>query len=339
MRSLLSRSRTARSVYMSQAMKALLTADNVSFAYHDRRVLQDVSLVIGAGEFVGVIGANGSGKTTLLRVLLGLLPTTTGEVRLGDAPLGTLTRREIALRAALVQQDTRIDSAFTGREIVAMGRTPYLGRFTPETLADKEAIKRAMSATETEDFAGRLVTELSGGERQRVQLARALAQDTEVMLLDEPTANLDLAHQFEALRLIRHVTRQGKAALAAIHDLSLAARFCDRLLLLSDGNIVAAGEPADVVTESNLARFFALRARVRRDEETGLAIFPLGAIRNSEVPERKREDHEGVRGCSESPSPRYSGERGWGEGEASAGFGPPPPTPEYRGEGSKWNSL
>jgi iron complex transport system ATP-binding protein len=264
-------------------MKPLLTTDGISFAYDSRLILQDVSMVVGSGEFVGLIGANGSGKTTLLRVLLGLLSPTTGEVRLCGAPLGSLTRREVALRATMVQQDTRVDFAFTGREIVAMGRTPYLGRFTPETRADKEAIKLAMHATETEDFAERFVTELSGGERQRVHLARALAQDTEVILLDEPTANLDLAHQFEALHLILNVTRQGKAALAAIHDLSLAARFCDRLLLLSNGKIVAAGRPADVVTESNLAQFFALRARVRRDEETGgLLISPLGASRKCE---------------------------------------------------------
>jgi iron complex transport system ATP-binding protein len=238
---------------------------------------------VAAGEFVGLIGANGSGKTTLLRVLLGLLPMAAGEVRLGGTLLHLLSRREIALRAAMVQQESRIDFAFTVREIVAMGRTPYLGRFTPQTIVDKEAIARAMRETETEDFAERLVTELSGGERQRVHLARALAQETNVILLDEPTANLDLAHQFEALQLIRKVTRQGKGALAAIHDLALAARFCDRLLLLSAGEIVAAGLPAEVVTECNLAKFFSLKARVRRDEETGgLLIIPIGAIENRE---------------------------------------------------------
>jgi iron complex transport system ATP-binding protein len=271
---------------MSQAMKPLLTADKISFAYGDRRVLDEVSLAVGAGEFVGVIGANGSGKTTLLRALLGLLPAT-GEVRLCGAPLDSLTRREIALRATMVQQDTRIDFAFTGREVVAMGRTPHLGRFTPETIVDKKAITLAMSMTETEEFGKRLVTELSGGERQRIHLARALAQNTEIILLDEPTANLDLLHQFEALDLIMKVTRQGKAALAAIHDLALATRFCDRLLLLAGGEIVAAGRPVEVVTESNLAQFFALRARVRPDEETGgLVIFPLGTTKKetSSVP-------------------------------------------------------
>lgn len=257
-------------------MSALLTAREISFAYNGRRVLNGVSLDVSAGEFVGLIGANGSGKTTLLRVLLGLLTAAAGDVTLCDYALASLGRREIARRATLVQQDTRVDFAFTAREIVAMGRTPYLGRFTPEGEADRAAIERAMRETETDSFASRPVTELSGGERQRVHLARALAQETRVILLDEPTANLDLTHQFEALQLVRDFTRAGRAALAAIHDLSLAARFCDRLLLLSEGRIAADGPPVEVINESNLARHFGLRARVKRDEETdSLIVYPF----------------------------------------------------------------
>jgi cobalamin transport system ATP-binding protein len=262
-------------------MGALLTAQNLSFAYDGRPVLKEVSLAVEGGEFVGLIGANGSGKTTLLRVLLGLLPAT-GAVRLCGDSLKSLDRREVAKRATMAPQDTRLDFAFTAREIVAMGRTPYLGRFRPESVSDKEAIARAMRETDTEELAERPVTELSGGERQRVHLARAFAQETRVVLLDEPTANLDLTHQYEALELVREFTQSGGAALAAIHDLSLAARFCDRLLLLSEGKIVAAGLPAEVITESNLARHFALRARVRRDEETGgLIVYPLGSNSSS----------------------------------------------------------
>ncbi|HZF37985.1 MAG TPA: ABC transporter ATP-binding protein [Blastocatellia bacterium] len=171
-------------------MSVLLTAQNLSFAYDGRPVLNGVSLAVEAGEFVGLIGANGSGKTTLLRVLLGLL-LTSGEVKLCDEPLKSLDRRAIATRATMVHQDTRVDFAFTAREIVAMGRTPYLGRFRPESVTDKEAIARAMRETGISDLAERPVTELSGGERQRVHLARAFAQETRVILLDEPTANLD----------------------------------------------------------------------------------------------------------------------------------------------------
>jgi iron complex transport system ATP-binding protein len=262
-------------------MGALLTAQNISFAYDGRPVLKKVSLAIEAGEFVGLIGANGSGKTTLLRALLGLLKAS-GEARLCGDSLWTLDRQEIARRATMVHQDTRVDFAFTSRDIVAMGRTPYLGRFTPEGASDKEAIARAMRETGTTELAERPVTELSGGERQRVHLARALAQETRVILLDEPTANLDLAHQFEALELVRGFTRAGGAALAAIHDLNLASRFCDRLLLLSGGEIVAAGAPAVVITEDSLEKHFALRARVKRDDETGaMIVHPLAASSSS----------------------------------------------------------
>jgi iron complex transport system ATP-binding protein len=256
-------------------MTELLTAHDLSFAYDGRRVLRGVSLAIESGEFVGLIGANGSGKTTLLRLLLGFL-TGAGEVNLCGLPLSSLGRRDIARRATMVQQDNRVDFAFTTREVVAMGRTPYLGRFTPESAIDREAIARAMRQTETDGFAERSVMELSGGERQRVHLARALAQETQVILLDEPTANLDLTHQFEALQLVRDFTRAGGGAIAAIHDLSLAARFCDRLLLLSAGQIVSEGKPGEVITEDNLLRHFALRARVRCDEETNsLFVHPM----------------------------------------------------------------
>lgn len=258
--------------------EAMLTAKNLLFAYDERRVLDDLSLTIERGKFVGLIGANGSGKTTLMRSLLGFLPVQAGEVCLKGDSIENLSRREIAVRATLVQQDTRIDFDFTAREIVAMGRTPYLGRFTPEREADKEIINRAMRETETEGFAERLVTELSGGERQRVHLARAIAQETDLILLDEPTANLDLTHQFEALQLIKKLTLAGKTALAAIHDLSLATRFCDRIILISDGKIAADGTPERVVTEENLLQYFALRARIRADEESGgLIIYPLGS--------------------------------------------------------------
>jgi iron complex transport system ATP-binding protein len=261
-------------------MKSTLEAERVSFAYAGASVLRNVSLSLAPGEFVGLIGANGSGKTTLLRVLLGLLTPSTGEVRVGGTPITSLSRREIALRATMVQQEARIDFAFTVREIVAMGRTPYLGRFKPESGPDRAAIQRAMRATDTLKLADRSVMELSGGERQRVHVARALAQEVQAMLLDEPTANLDLAHQLEILQLVANYARQGNSALAAIHDLSLATRFCDRLLLLSAGEIVAAGKPADVVTEVNLVRFFALRSRIRQVDETGgLTIWPLSAIR------------------------------------------------------------
>lgn len=257
----------------------MIRAENVSFSYGAEAVLKGLDLGLGQGEFVGLIGANGSGKTTLMRLLLGFLTPQIGEIYLKGDPVRGLSRREIAKRATLVRQDTHIDFAFSAREVVAMGRTPYLGRFTPEGVVDAEIIAKAMLETETDKFAARPITELSGGERQRVHLARAIAQDTEVVLLDEPTANLDLTHQFDALELIRSMTRQGKTALAAIHDLELAARFCDRVVLLSGGRLVADGRPVDVITEENLLEHFDLRARVKVEEEI-LQIVPLGSRRS-----------------------------------------------------------
>jgi iron complex transport system ATP-binding protein len=262
---------------MNQSRTPLLLADNVSFSFGDQFVLQALTLAVGAGELVGLVGANGSGKSTLLRVLLGLLPTTAGNVSLCGAPLRSLSRREIATRATMVSQDNHIEFDFTAREIVAMGRMPYRGRFASETNDDRDAIQRAMRATDTEKFAERIATELSGGERQRVHLARALAQQTRVLLLDEPTANLDLAHQVEALCLVAQAVREDRAALVVLHDLGLATLFCDRLLLLAGGSIVAEGPPDEIVTEENLMNHFGLQARVRRDDETGgLHITPIG---------------------------------------------------------------
>lgn len=263
---------------MNQASAPLLAAERVSFAYGERPVFEDVSIEVRSGELVGLIGPNGSGKSTLLRVLFGMLPSA-GEIHLGAHPITNFSRREIARRATLTAQDTRIGFDFTVRDIVAMGRAPHLGRFAAERTADREAIAQAMRLTGTENLSSRLVTELSGGERQRVHLARALAQETSLLLLDEPTANLDLSHQFESLSIVKAMAEAGKGVLIAIHDLSLAARFCNRLLLLAGGTIVASGEPADVVTEHNLRTHFQLQAHVRQDLETrAWTIVPMGTL-------------------------------------------------------------
>jgi iron complex transport system ATP-binding protein len=193
-----------------------------------------------------------------------------------------MTRNEVAKKITLVPQDTFVDFPFRAREIVAMGRTPYLGRFRPEGVADKAAIKYALEVTETECFAERPVTELSGGERQRIILARAIAQETRIMLLDEPTSNLDVGHQLQVLGLIRSLARQGRCALAALHDLSLAARFCDRILLLSNGALVADSTASEVMTEENLARYFGISVQIKRDEKNGeLIIWPLAPIKKT----------------------------------------------------------
>lgn len=259
---------------------ALLSAKGLVFGYEGQAVLDGVALELEPGELVALVGPNGAGKTTLLHLLCGIHMPSAGEVRLGERLLGELHRREIARQVALVPQDIRSDFSFTVREVVAMGRTPHLGRFRPEGAEDVAAVERALEATETPHLGERPLTELSGGERQRVHIARALAQETEILLLDEPTASLDVEHQLQILGLLRERAVEGRAVMAAIHDLSLAARFCDRILVLSERRIAASGPPEAVVTAESLEKFFRIRGRVERDANGVVVVVaesPLSA--------------------------------------------------------------
>jgi iron complex transport system ATP-binding protein len=257
-------------------MSVLLECRDVTFAYREGAVLRGVDFSLERGELVALVGPNGAGKSTLLHVLLGLLRPTSGTVSSLGEPLLDLGRRDIALRMAFVPQSTRTDFAFTVRELVAMGRMPHLGRFEPEGKDDLAAIERALVETETRALEDRLVSELSGGERQRVHVARAIAQSTDVLLLDEPTASLDVAHQLEILGLIAELTRNGRAAVVALHDLSLAARFATRIVGLSEGRVVANGRPEAVLTEAFLEAYFRIHARVERDPRDGtVVVVPL----------------------------------------------------------------
>lgn len=261
-------------------MTTLLEGKRVGFAYGTHRVLDAVDLELKSGELVALVGPNGAGKSTLLKVLLGWLEPDRGRVEVAGRPLSGMSRRDVAKKIAFVPQEARVDFAFTSRELVTMGRMPYLGRFQPEGPEDVGAVERALDATETRALADRIVSELSGGERQRVQLARALAQETDILLLDEPTANLDIEHQLALLELVQRLVRDGRAAMVALHDLSLAARFADRVVVLASGGIVAAGEPSEVFTEGLLERWFHIRATLRKGGNgEPLEVIPLSPIR------------------------------------------------------------
>ena len=260
-------------------MPPLLEVRDLRFAYRERPVLSGVTFSIAAREVVGLVGPNGSGKSTLLRLALGLLAAQRGELRVVDQPVAAMSRKALARHTAFVPQDTVMEIAFTVRDVVAMGRHPHLGRFQPQTEADAAAIHWALGATATLALADRTLQELSGGERQRVILARALAQQATVLLLDEPTANLDVAHQLEMLMLVREVVQEDRCALVAIHDLALAARFCDRIVMLSEGTVAALGTPREVITEARLARYFRIQASVRWDPELdGLVVLPRAPL-------------------------------------------------------------
>jgi iron complex transport system ATP-binding protein len=246
-------------------VSTLVEVAGVAFGYGPAPVFGDVSFAVGAGELVALCGPNGAGKSTLLRLLLGLHTPSAGRVTLAGDPLAALSRRQIARRAALLPQDAPADVPLSVREAVSLGRLPHLGRLQPETEADVEAVARALDATDTTALADRPITELSGGERHRVHLARALAQEAPLLLLDEPIAGLDIAHQLAAMDLLRASTDAGRAVVVALHDLALAARRCDRILLLAGGGLRADARPADVLTRETLADVFGVRADVRLD--------------------------------------------------------------------------
>ncbi len=254
-----------------------LRAERVGHAFGQRTVLDGVDLEVTRGELLAVVGANGAGKSTLLRLCLGFVPLERGRVTLFGRALESLSRREVARMAAFVPQGQATDFAFTVREMVAMGRTPHTGRFRPEGKADRDAIARALEATELSAMTDRPFAELSGGERQRVLLARAFAQEAPLLVLDEPNANLDVLHAFQLLALLRARLGEGAAVVAALHDLGLATRFANRIAVLHEGRIEAVGRPADVVTPELLARVFGVRARIDRDDDGRPWVRVLGA--------------------------------------------------------------
>lgn len=256
----------------------LLQAEGVSCRLEDAEILRQVNFHLAAGELVGLVGPNGAGKSTLLRVLGGLLTTgVQGRIALLGRPLSTYNPREVARLIAHVPQATALDFPFTVRDIVLMGRSPHLGRFQLEGLRDRAIAEWAMRTADVLPFAGRLVSTLSGGERQRVLIARALAQEPAILLLDEPTSNLDIKHQLGLLEMVRSLAhRDGLGVVAAIHDLPLAARFCDRIVLLTQGRVVAVGQPDQVFTPARLAQVFGVEVSVEREPTTGhLRLYPL----------------------------------------------------------------
>jgi iron complex transport system ATP-binding protein len=260
-------------------MSRLVEAAGVHFAYAEVPVLSGLELALDAGELVVLVGPNGAGKTTCLHALLGLVSPDQGVVRLGGTDIATLARVEIARRVAYVPQSPRSDFPFVVREVVAMGRTPHLGRYRLEGAEDLRAIEAALEATETTHLSERLLSALSGGERQRVHVARALAQETPLLLLDEPTSSLDVEHQLQLLDLVRSLVRSGKTALVTLHDLSLAARYADRVVVLAEGRAVLDDAPGVVLTEANLARYFRIVARVTPSPKDGRpVILPLEPV-------------------------------------------------------------
>ncbi|MFJ2261046.1 ABC transporter ATP-binding protein [Streptomyces sp. NPDC087844] len=243
-----------------------LRARRVTRTADGRVILDGVSISPAPGTTVGLLGPNGSGKSTLLRLLSGVLAPASGVVTLDGSPFGALGRRDIARRIAVVEQQSDTQVELSVLDVVRLGRTPHRRAWTPPSPADEEAVRDAMARTGLADRAQQSWHTLSGGERQRVQIARALAQEPRELLLDEPTNHLDIQHQLDLLNL---VTSLPLTSVVALHDLNLAAMYCDRLVVLREGRVVAVGTPAEVLTEELIAEVYGVRTAVTRDDTGG----------------------------------------------------------------------
>lgn len=248
----------------------MLTADQISIRYDTRTVIDALSFELRDGEVLGVVGANGAGKTTLIKALNGTLPVSTGTIAIGDRSLSEFSRPEIAREIAVVAQETETRFPVSVIEFVLAGRFVNGGTFGWESEADIASARRALADCDLADYERRLMNELSGGERQRVVLARALATNARILLLDEPTANLDLAHQALMFRLVRERCRSCNASAVVItHDLNLAAEFADEILMLKDGKVAAYGEPREVLTAENIEDVFGVKVLLDENPASG----------------------------------------------------------------------
>jgi iron complex transport system ATP-binding protein len=241
-----------------------LTVQGLSVALGARTVVRDVDADFAPGGLIGIIGPNGAGKSTFARALLGLVPYS-GSITLDGAELATLPRAHLARRIAYLPQGQTLHWPLTVERLVALGRLPHLAPMSRIGEADRAIVADAMARADIAPLRDRIATELSGGERARALLARALAVQADALIADEPLAALDPGHQIDVMTLLRNQARAGTLGIVILHDLTLAARYCDRLLLMDGGTLVADGPPLKVLTETNLGRVYGIRARIEAD--------------------------------------------------------------------------
>lgn len=254
----------------------ILELERIGFKYGEKRVLRDVTLAVEKGEFFGILGPNGSGKSTLLNLIDGLRLPCEGEIRLKGIAPGKMPRRDVARLVAVVPQEASWVFPLTVEEVVLMGRTPHIGRLAFESERDLAAARSAMEETGLLPLAARLMETLSGGERQRAVIARALAQEPEVILLDEPTSSLDIAHQIRTFELLRSLSGSaGLTVVSVTHDMNLAALYCDRIALLAEGRLHALGRPGELITESHIKEAYKVDVVVDHHPLTGLPRVSL----------------------------------------------------------------
>jgi iron complex transport system ATP-binding protein len=233
-----------------------VTVAKVHFSYRREEVLTNITFNIKKGDFLGIIGPNGAGKSTILRIICNILKPSNGKIIIFDQDINCIPRKIIARKIAFVPQETYFALDFTVEEIVMMGRYPYLSAFQKERSEDLNACEHALNHADLMDFKDRLINSLSSGERQRVVLARALAQEPDILLLDEPTSHLDLHHQYAIMELLKKLNNQGISIVIVNHDLNLASLYCQRLVLMHQGEIIDQGRPKDIITKKTLRHVY-----------------------------------------------------------------------------------
>lgn len=253
----------------------MLDASDIHLKKGGNAILDGAHFHLGEGEMVGLIGPNGAGKTTLMRSLLGLDCPDRGEIRLGDRPISGWSARALAAEIAYLSQSAACHWPMAVERVVALGRLPHLGPWQSPGSDDLEAVDHAMGATDVLHLRHRQATTLSGGEQARVQLARSLAVGARLLFADEPVAGLDPGHQIQVMELLRRHVGGRRSTVIVLHDLTLAARYCTRLVLMAKGRVVADGPPVEVMTPVNLAQVYGIEARIEA-HETGLLVVPAG---------------------------------------------------------------
>ncbi len=250
-----------------------LEIQNISLGYNHHPVVTDLSFQVVAGEMLGLIGPNGCGKSSIIKALSRVITMRSGQIKLDGKLINGLSRSQAARLIGVVPQNPFMPDTFTVAEIVLLGRTPYLGLLRHESASDLKIVGWAMERTGISSLSERRMSELSGGERQRVTIARVLAQGTGIILLDEPTANLDINHQTAILDLIRDLCQENKlAVLIALHDLNLAAQYCDRLVMLKAGRLFAEGSPQQVMNVENIREVYGMESRIYPHPENSLPV-------------------------------------------------------------------
>lgn len=248
----------------------MIRVERLRCAYEGRDVLKEVSFEVERGEFIGVLGPNGAGKSTLLLALSGIVPVRSGKIEILGRPIDRMRPKERARGMAVVAQDADARFPFTCREVVRMGRYPHQGRWRIDSVEDETVVERVLRITDTEGLADRMITAVSGGERQRVVVARALAQQTPLLLLDEAVSSMDVHRRLQVFCLLERLNREeGLTILAVLHDVNLAAFFCRRMIFFKNGETAADGRAADVLTPEILERVYQTRVMVQEIGETG----------------------------------------------------------------------